>query len=104
MFADKDGIRLGQAVSSYRFRSQTERGVAAQSHLAMMVEERVINTFDIFSGQFFHSFDMHLVEDDDERIVGRNRIASAEKLPQRQIFAVCILYRKDRTDACFHSA
>ncbi len=94
MLADKDSIRLGQAVSSYRFRSQTERDVAAQSHLAMVIKERFVNTFDIFSGQFFHGFDMHFVEDNDERIVGRNRIAPAEKLPQRQILAVCILYRK----------
>lgn len=94
MFADKGGVRFGQAVSSYRFRGQTERVVAAQSQLAMMIKERFVNTFDVFSGQFFHGFDMHFVEDDDERIVGRNRIAPAEKLPQRQILAVCILYRK----------
>ena len=94
MFADKDSVRFGQAVSSYRFRSQTERSVAAQSHLAMVIKERFVNAFDVFSGQFFHGFDMHFVEDDDERIIGCNRIAPAEKLPQRQIFAVCIFYRK----------
>lgn len=94
VFADKDCVRLSQAVSSYRFRSQTERSVAAQSHLAMVIKERFVNTFDVFSGQFFHGFDMHFVEDNDERIVGRNRIAPAEKLPQRQILAVCIFYRK----------
>lgn len=94
VFADKDGVRFGQAVSPNRFRSQPKRSVAAQSHFAMVIKERFVNTFDVFSGQFFCCFDMHFVEDDDERIVRRNRIALAEKLSQRQIFAVCILYRK----------
>ena len=75
MFANKDGVRFGQAVSSYRFRGQTERGIAAQSHLAMVIKKRFVNAFDIFSGQFFHGFDMHFVEDNDERrSIGRLNI------------------------------